>query len=197
MSQQTAHTYILASASPRRKELIKLIGIDPAVVASAVTEDAQTEDPAELVRTLSARKARDVAAHYQNGEYVIGADTCVFTDGKILGKPASHEEARDMVARLSGSTHTVYTGVTVVRCAGDCPSETFVEETDVTVFPMTDAEIDAYAAGEEPMDKAGAYGIQGVFCRYIASLSGDYFNVVGLPLGRLYQTLKHMTGGSL
>lgn len=215
--------FILASASPRRKELIRLIGIDPVIEPSALEEDVQTSDPAELVRKLSAQKAADIASRHHDGEIVIGADTCVYlppesaaAGGEILGKPHTHLEAEEMVRKLQGRTHEVYTGVTIIRCGmleavdtgadasaetvhtGDIMSapvqQTFVEKTAVTVYPMTEEEITLYSLLEEPMDKAGAYAVQGAFSRFIKGLDGDYFNVMGLPLGRLYQELK-ATGG--
>ena len=205
--------FILASVSPRRKELIRLIGIDPVIEPSALEEDVQTSDPAELVRKLSAQKAADIASRHYDGEIVIGADTCVYLPpesvaGEILGKPHTHLEAEEMVRKLQGRTHEVYTGVTIIRCpAADTPEaegtdetirgfapHTFVEKTAVTVYPMTEEEITLYSLLEEPMDKAGAYAVQGAFSRFIKSLDGDYFNVMGLPLGRLYHELK-ATGG--
>ncbi|MBQ6734891.1 MAG: Maf family protein [Lachnospiraceae bacterium] len=227
-SLKLPEVFILASASPRRKELIRLIGIDPKIEPSALKEDVQTSDPAELVRKLSAQKAADIASRHHDGEIVIGADTCVYLPpesvaGEILGKPHTHLEAEEMVRKLQGRTHEVYTGVTIIRCpttvgqtdgdtategdtagkegvsadredAGKASTYSFVEKTSVTVYPMTEEEITLYSLLEEPMDKAGAYAVQGVFSRFIKSLDGDYFNVMGLPLGRLYQELK-ATGG--
>ena len=205
--------YILASASPRRKELIRLLGIDARIVPSTIEEQTDTRDPEQLVLSLSLGKALDVASRFHEDGIGIGADTCVYLpdvlregepcaagEGIILGKPSSEEDARRMLALLSGRTHRVYTGVTLVRITEERePAEaphSFVEETFVTVSPLTKDEIDAYVAGKEPMDKAGAYGIQGEFARFITRISGDYTNVVGLPVGRLYQELKRFTGGT-
>ena len=197
--------YILASASPRRKELIGLLGIDAEIVPSTMEENVVTDDPERLVRELALQKARDVASRFHDGEIVIGADTCVYVGESILGKPKSKDEAMAMLAMLAGNVHRVYTGVAVVKCgentsstASGSPSPQgegrkevyFVEKTDVHVYPMTAEEIFAYVETGEPMDKAGAYGIQGAFCKHIERLEGDYFNVVGLPVGRLYQVLK-------
>lgn len=205
--------YILASASPRRKELIRLIGIDPVIEPSTLEEDVQTSDPAELVRKLSAQKAADIASRHHDGEIVIGADTCVYVPvlrdemhaeagtempaaGEILGKPHTHPGAAEMVRKLQGRTHEVYTGVTIIRCGAALSApHTFVEKTSVTVYPMSEEEITAYSLLEEPMDKAGAYAVQGAFSRFIKSLDGDFFNVMGLPLGRLYQELKRVSAG--
>lgn len=184
--------YILASASPRRKELIGLLGIDAEIVPSTMEENIATDDPERLVRELALQKARDVASGFHDGEIVIGADTCVYVGESILGKPKSKDEAMAMLAMLAGNVHRVYTGVAVVKCGEDKKEVYFVEKTDVHVYPMTAEEIFAYVETGEPMDKAGAYGIQGAFCKHIEKLEGDYFNVVGLPVGRLYQTLKGM-----
>ena len=183
--------YILASASPRRKELIRMIGIDAEIVPSTLAENVITDDPERLVRELALQKARDVASRFSNGEIVIGADTCVYAAESILGKPATKDEAMAMIAMLQGNVHRVYTGVAVVKC-GEGGEVYFVEKTDVHVFPMTAEEIFAYVETGEPMDKAGAYGIQGAFCKFIERIEGDYYNVMGLPVGRLYRTLKEL-----
>lgn len=193
----STHRYLLASASPRRKELIALLPLDAVQMPSGVEETFTSDDPALLVETLSLQKAADVAGRAEKGDVIIGCDTCVYAEGRILGKPATHKEAAEMVRLLSGRTHKVFTGVSVILKGDEEERRTFVEETLVTVYPMSEEEILAYAESDEPMDKAGAYGIQGDFCRYIERIEGDYFNVVGLPIGRLYQTLKQMTGGIL
>ena len=193
----STHRYLLASASPRRKELIALLPLDAVQMPSGVEETFTSDDPVLLVKTLSRQKAEDVAKRAEKGDIIIGCDTCVQAAGKILGKPATHEEAADMIRLLSGRTHRVFTGVCVIVKDDKASPVSFVEETLVTVYPMSEEEILAYAESDEPMDKAGAYGIQGDFCRYIERIEGDYFNVVGLPVGRLYQTLKQMTGGIL
>lgn len=182
---------ILASGSPRRKELLERIGITPVIRPSEVEEMVTSKIPWEVVLMLSAQKAEAVAAVNGTGCVVLGADTVVAADGMILGKPKSHEEAYEMVKRLQGQSHQVYTGVTlIVKEEQETRKTSFYETTEVCVFPMTDEEIRAYADSEEPMDKAGAYGIQGRFAAYIRGISGDYSNVVGLPAGRVYQELK-------
>ena len=184
---------VLASASPRRKELLSQIGIVPEIVPSTIEEVITSSVPEEVVRELSLQKARDVAGRQGCKTCVIGADTVVAADGKILGKPASHEDAYRMISMLEGRTHQVYTGVTLIYCGQNGSTvRTFVEKTDVSVYPMSEQEIKRYADDEEPMDKAGAYGIQGKFAAFIKGIDGDYNNVVGLPVGRVYQELKQM-----
>lgn len=128
---------------------------------------------------------------------MIGADTVVSSEGRILGKPASEEEAEEMIRSLAGKSHQVYTGVTLIwkEPSGETKRSSFAEGTDVFVYPMDEEEIRAYARCGEPMDKAGAYGIQGRFAAYVEKIEGDYSNVVGLPVGRLYQEIKKLTGG--
>jgi septum formation protein len=179
---------ILASASPRRKELLSQI-CDFEVKASQCDENCDISDPCELVCELSRRKARAVAEN--DGNIVIGADTVVAIEGSILGKPRSEQEAKDMLKSLSGKTHSVFTGVTVIR--GD-EEYTFAEKTDVTFYELSDHMIDRYVASGEPMDKAGAYGIQGKGCVLVKGICGDYFNVVGLPVAHLYRVLDKIGG---
>ncbi|WP_312429394.1 Maf family protein [Lacrimispora sp.] len=184
---------VLASASPRRKELLAQIGITPEIVPSTLEEKITTNVPEEAVMELSRQKAVDVASRRQPGTYVIGADTVVAAGGKILGKPVSHEDAYRMISLMEGRTHQVYTGVTLVYCGKSGNKvRTFVEKTDVHLYPMSDGEIRAYADSADPMDKAGAYGIQGKFAAFIKGIDGDYNNVVGLPVGRVYQEIKQM-----
>lgn len=184
---------ILASASPRRRELLGQIGIVPEIIKSEVEEKITTNRPEEAVRELSLLKAEDVAKRCGQGCLVIGADTVVAVNGRILGKPKTHEEAERMITLLEGKTHQVYTGVTLMVCEnGEPVTRTFVEKTEVHVYPMTEEEIRSYASLKEPMDKAGAYGIQGAFASFIKGIDGDYNNVVGLPVGRLYQEMKRL-----
>lgn len=184
---------VLASASPRRKELLAQIGIAPEIVPSTIEEKITTNVPEEAVMELSRQKAEDVASHQQPGTYVIGADTVVAAGGEILGKPDCHEDAYRMIALIEGKTHQVYTGVTLVYCGGHGNKvRTFVERTDVHLYPMSEGEIRTYADSADPMDKAGAYGIQGKFAAFIKGIDGDYNNVVGLPVGRVYQEMKQM-----
>lgn len=180
---------ILASRSPRRVQILKQIGIEAEVQPSTLPEVVSSSSPREVVRLLSLQKARDVAAKQEESAVVIGADTVVAADGRILGKPKSHEAAYIMIRKLQGQTHQVYTGVTVI-CGENTVS--FVECTQVTVAAMTEEEMRSYADSSEPMDKAGGYGIQGLFGRYITRIEGDYNNVVGLPAAHLYQVLREL-----
>lgn len=187
---------ILASASPRRKELLRQIGIRYKVMPSTVEEKITKTLPEEVVQELSYQKAVDVCARLQEqGEddfTVVGADTVVSFMNQIMGKPTDTENARQMLSSLQGNVHQVYTGVTICFKQTGMPSmfHTFYERTDVSMYPMTEGEIEDYVATGEPMDKAGAYAIQGKCAAYIESICGDYNNVVGLPVGRLYQELK-------
>ncbi|WP_176730957.1 Maf family protein [Merdimonas faecis] len=184
--------YILASASPRRKELLSQAGFAFETVPSQVNEIIRKKSPHAIVKDLSFQKAWDV---YQKltpvGKTVIGADTIVVYRGEILGKPAGEEEALDMLSLLAGRTHQVYTGVTLVFSHGGAPViRSFYEKTDVTFYPIDRADLLAYADSKDPLDKAGAYGIQGPFAIHVKKIHGDYNNVVGLPIARLYQELK-------
>ena len=171
--------FILASASPRRKQLLKQAGYAFEIVVSDADESLPAGiTPEKAVRRNAARKAQAVA-ETNPGAVVLGCDTVVAIDGEILGKPQDEAEAKAMLRRLSGNTHTVYSGV----CITDGKKETvFAVATDVTFYALSDRTIDAYAATKEPMDKAGAYGIQGLGCVLVKEISGDYSNVVGLPL---------------
>lgn len=182
---------ILASASPRRRELLAQIGLDFQVLVSEVEEKVNTDIPYLVVEQLSAQKAQAVAQKLEKEEtaLVIGADTIVACDGQILGKPRDKEEAVQMLRKLNGRSHQVYTGVTLIF--GD-KIKTFYEATEVEFYPMTEEEIGAYVETPDPLDKAGAYGIQGFCARYIKGITGDYNNVVGLPVGRLYQEMKRL-----
>ena len=183
---------ILASGSPRRLELLRQIGIRPVVEPSEVDEMCDEKKPDKLVESLALMKARAVAARFSGNELIIGADTVVVSDGRILGKPASHEEAAEMIRSLQGHPHSVYTGVAVIR-ARDGAKRCFAEKTEVFVAPMNEEEILLYAGSEEPMDKAGGYGIQGSFAAFIEGIRGDYFNVMGLPLRKVYLALCELS----
>lgn len=181
---------VLASASPRRKELLEQIGLSFTIEVSSVEEVLTKTVPSEVVMELSAQKAVDVKKNQQDDVIVIGADTIVVhaTAGgeRILGKPKSEEEAFEMLNCLQGNVHQVYTGVTL------CYRKevvSFYECTKVHVYEMTKEQIWNYIKTGEPMDKAGAYGIQGRFAAFVKGIEGDYNNVVGLPIGRVYQEL--------
>lgn len=176
---------ILASQSPRRQELLKLITSDFEIKVSNVDEILPDKImPKEAVMYLSKIKAEPFA---DSDDIVIGADTVVALDGKILGKPKSEENAKEMLKFLSGRTHSVFTGVTL---ASDKKTKTFAVETKVKFFELTNEEIDAYIKTKEPFDKAGAYGIQGYGSLLVEKIDGDYFNVVGLPVSTLARELK-------
>lgn len=206
---------VLASASPRRRELLSQIGLEFTVMPSTKEENAKTTEAGALVQELSRQKAVDIWEQLSgdqgqnpdtdqeqiseetqepnlNGKrqpelLVIGADTVVCCEGKILGKPHSREAAAEMLTALQGRSHEVYTGVTLYS---QSETVTFFECTQVEFYPMTEVEIFEYIDSKEPMDKAGAYGIQGLGARFVKGIRGDYNNVVGLPVGRLYQELK-------
>lgn len=191
---------ILASASPRRRELLAQIGLQFKVIPSNASEETKSTDPAGMVQELSLLKASEVFERLSDKEreksIVIGADTVVALKGQILGKPEDEKDAVRMLSLLQGRTHQVHTGVTLMwqECRGEdlTPrSLTFSEESHVTMYPMSNKEIEGYAATGEPMDKAGAYGIQGICAKWLRKIEGDYYNVVGLPVGRLYQELKN------
>lgn len=175
---------ILASASPRRKELLSQIGVTFEIIKAEKEEHITSSIPTEVVKELSMQKAKEVAAKC-DGSIIIGADTIVAMEGQILGKPKDRADAMRMLRLLQGKKHQVITGVTVLL--GSTKALSFAEVTDVSLYPMTDAQIERYIATGEPMDKAGAYGIQGRFAAYVRGIEGDYNNVVGLPIGRLYQ----------
>lgn len=180
---------ILASASPRRRELLARFGVPFTVDPAAGPElPPPGADPAHIVMALSEAKAIETAARHP-GDLVIGADTIVELGGDILGKPADEADAFRMLRRLSGNEHRVFTGVTLVRGEERLSG---AEMTRVFFRDMTDAEIRAYIATGEPMDKAGAYGYQGVAGLFVERIDGDYFNVVGLPLCRLGRMLDSM-----
>ena len=176
---------ILASGSPRRKELLAQIGITFEIQKAEGEEVITSSVPTEAVKELSLQKAQEVAAKYE-GDVVIGADTVVAAGGQILGKPKDKEDAMRMLRMLQGKDHEVITGVAVLL-KDQQKVINFAEITKVHVFPMTEAQMEAYVESGEPMDKAGAYGIQGKFAAYVSGIEGDYNNVVGLPIGRLYQ----------
>ena len=194
---------ILASGSPRRRELITKIYDKFEVITSDVDETIETESPEELVQQLSKRKAEAVYkkiteenkdnAELPNQDFlVIGADTIVFYDGEVLGKPSDEEEATSMISMLSDRTHQVYTGVSVfAKKASKEILISFAEKTDVSFYNIDKFDIADYVKTGSPMDKAGAYGIQDEFAKHVKKIDGDYNNVVGLPVARLYQELKN------
>lgn len=201
---------ILASASPRRRELLEQIGLTFEVCPARAEEKITKETPEEIVVELAEQKAKEVASMVKiyaetharlvtpQDIMVIGADTVVACPEKegyrILGKPKDEKDAFDMLTMLSGKTHSVYTGVSIVflDASGKAGAHTFYEKTDVTMCEMDEEEIRRYIATGEPMDKAGAYGIQGKCAIYVDKIDGDYNNVVGLPVAAIYRELKKL-----
>lgn len=182
---------ILASSSPRRRELLAQTGLDFLVIPSSCPEEADwTRTPQEVAMQLAKQKADDVAAKIREKAIVIGADTIVVKDG-ILGKPKDENEARQMLQKLQGETHEVITGLCLVEALEGKSVSTF-ERTLVRMAPLSQEEIDSYVETKEPMDKAGGYGIQGKAALFIQEIQGCYFNVVGLPLHRLWKLLKKL-----
>lgn len=183
---------ILASGSPRRKELLGLLGVEFQIITSNKEEIITSTDPEEVVKELSVMKAEDVAKNAEGPAVILGADTVVSYQGQILGKPKDKEDAIRMITSFAGDVHQVYTGVCIIRKEADGTKKTisFAESTKVTTYPMTEEEIVRYVDSGEPMDKAGAYAIQGLFAPYIKEISGDYYNIVGFPIARIYQCLK-------
>lgn len=189
---------ILASGSERRRELLSMCGYEYEIVVSNADEHIAADDPAEYVRALAVRKAAEVFERLTGaggrfggrGEElaVLGADTVVWLDGRIIGKPKDEADAVHILTLLSGRTHRVFTGVAVVTAAG---CETEVSETEVTFEELTGEEIEKYVQSGEPMDKAGAYGIQGPFGMFVKEVRGNYFTVIGLPLPTAYRLLKN------
>ena len=187
---RTMKEIILASQSPRRRELLGRLLTDFQVMVDDAEEvRIPGEQPEEMVQRLALMKAKNVAEKSGTKGLVIGADTVVTFDGKALGKPKDEEEAFSMLSQLSGREHTVFTGVAVV-CGETGKTITIAEGTKVRFRDLTEEEIHAYIASGEPMDKAGAYGIQELGALMISGICGDYFNVVGLPLCRLGTLLK-------
>ena len=216
MMSQTIQ-FVLASQSPRRKELLQRLGISFQVITSATDERVSSSDPAMVTSVLANRKAMAVAEGLlcqggtlwmrqpliEQGTFrigpadkaiVIGADTVVVIDGQIIGKPGSVVEARKMMHLLQGRTHEVYTGVAILTLQDGHQDRgrTFHDKTIVHVGELDEIELEEYITSSEPYDKAGGYGIQGEFAKYITGIEGDYYNVVGLPINKLYQELKKL-----
>ena len=178
---------VLASQSPRRIELIRYLGLEPKIYPSGADESSQEKDPALLTQRLAFLKAEEVQRQFDRETLIIGADTVVYDGERILCKPKTEEEAYLMLSGLSGRTHAVYTGVCLLY--GE-KKMGFCEKTLMHIAKMTEEEIRGYLAIGESMDKAGSYNIQGPFSRFVKGIEGDYYNVMGLPIARLYQSLK-------
>lgn len=184
--------YILASQSPRRRELLGKLGIAFLVEPAAGEEVPSGDTPEEIVQGLAVSKAKEIAARHadEKDTVVIGADTVVVCDGRILGKPRDRQEMAEMIRHLQGRAHEVYTGVALCcETAGGSVCHCFAECTKVHFYPMSEAQIDWYAARSDGLDKAGGYGIQSDAAVYIKGIEGDYQNVVGLPIARLYHEM--------
>ncbi len=188
--------FILASASPRRKELLEQIGMEFEIIPACGEEQINGTLPWDVVQNLSRQKAEEIAkkrASEQIPELIIGADTVVAWENQILGKPKDEKDAYRMISLLQGRTHKVYTGVTfILREGGNTRVRSFYEETEVAMYPMTESERRYYVETKEPLDKAGGYGIQGKCAVFIEKINGDYNNVVGLPVARIYRELLQM-----
>ena len=177
---------ILASASPRRKEILELADLKFDVMPSDVQEITTKTAPNEVVMELASIKAKDIYKKSEKQSMIVGADTVVAYQGQILGKPTDEADAKRMLTMLSGQTHEVYTGVCIIE---DGKTKTFYEETKVTFYEISDEQIDHYIKTGEPMDKAGSYGIQGKAAVFIKGIEGDYYNVVGFPIARFLQEI--------
>lgn len=186
---------ILASASPRRKELLTQIGVKFEIMISDKETDIDSTDPIKACEKQAMQKALDIeekaALKYKEDYIIIAADTIVALEDSILGKPKDKEDARLMLERISGKKHKVYTAVCVFNSRLKT-HKSFVEETAVEVAELSKEDIDFYLSDDEAYDKAGAYAIQGLFSRYIVGIEGDYYNVMGLPVGRVYR--EHLAG---
>lgn len=191
--------YILASKSPRRKEILTKLGIQFEIIPAEGEEIITSTDPATVVEELSSQKAQEVYDRMSAGEdnpiIIIGSDTVVAKSGEILGKPKDKDDAFRMLKMLSGASHSVFTGVTVIYASEDVMKQiTFHDETKVFMYDIPDEEIWSMIDSGEPMDKAGAYAIQGLAGKFIYRIEGDYDNVVGLPGAKLYKCIKDEVG---
>ena len=201
--------WILASASPRRQELLRYLIPEFDIMTSSLDEQAEFVSPEQYVMDLSYSKANDISSSLLNNiSYfndkitdqfvIIGADTIVFHNGIVLGKPKDPADACSMLRSLSSQTHEVYTGVTFIKLshtnAYSPIAHSFYECTKVRVSPLSEVEISTYVHTNDPLDKAGSYGIQGIFSKHICGIDGDYFNAVGFPVHRIYEELKLFSG---
>lgn len=187
---------ILASASPRRKELLEQIGMDFEVMVCGGEAPTETMIPEEVVKEHALQKMKAVLAHLEEMDrkddvIILSADTVVSYDNQILEKPKDEQDAQNMLAMLQGNTHQVYTGVALYDYLSK-KKKVFAQKTEVSFYPMTEEEIASYISTKEPMDKAGSYGIQGIGGKFVREIRGDYNNVVGLPIARIYQEIKWM-----
>lgn len=190
MKKNQHRSIILASSSPRRKELLAGLGLEFTVISSDVSEEVENNcSPAEMVKLLAQRKAEAVARQIDQG-LVIGADTIVVLEGEVLGKPRDKIDAFSMLTRLQGREHKVYSGISIVDAKTN-EYETGFQSTTVRMRSLNDLEVTQYIATDEPMDKAGAYAIQGLGATLVEGINGDYFTVVGLPLALTAKYLRN------
>lgn len=186
---------ILASASPRRKEILERLSVKFEVMVADIDEDVPDREPSNYVCAIAKKKAKAIAGKLTDKDkknlIILAADTIVYCD-KILGKPHNKDEAEGMLRMMSGKTHQVYTGVAIISYdkSGEAECFEFADKTDVTMWDLSDYEIDSYIASGEGADKAGGYAIQGQAAWFIKKINGDYYNVVGLPISRVHQELK-------
>ena len=197
---------ILASKSPRRKEILENLGVEFEIIVSEADEDSDEKDPARLVKELALRKGRAVADHVkkenilQNDDiYIISSDTVVATAGEnaeILGKPKDLDDAKRMLRLLEGKSHFVHSGIAIIKLSvgGEIIEAADTESTAVEFLSMSESEIDFYVNNEKVLDKAGAYAIQGIASAWIRKIDGDYFNVVGLPTCKMFRLFKEKFG---
>jgi septum formation protein len=185
----STYKVVLASASPRRREILSLLSIKSEIRVSDVAEPITDEDPALQAMKHARNKFLEISQNAGKDEFIIAADTIVVLDGRILGKPRDEAEAQEFLRALSGNTHTVISGI----CVGTCRNLQCAYESTVVQFArLSDAEIADYILTLEPLDKAGAYGIQGFGSQFITRLEGCYFNVMGFPVRKFYETLQSM-----
>jgi septum formation protein len=186
---------ILASGSPRRREILEQVGIPFTVMASNKEEIITESEPINIVKGLASMKANDISDQVSGEVVIIGCDTIVAHNNAIMGKPKDEEDAKRMLSQLQNDSHEVYTGVSVIVKTMEEDGSildkeiNFAVETKVYINPMSSKQIEDYVATKEPMDKAGAYAVQGKFAKHIRKLDGDYYNVVGLPISKLYNVL--------
>lgn len=181
---------ILASSSPRRKEILNQVSVKFDIIPSLCDEVITKSNPSEIVEELASQKAEEVAKKITYDSVIIGADTIVAVNNKILGKPKNKDEAFEMVKMIQNNYHNVYTGVClIIKSENYYKKIVFHEKTEVSLYQMTDEQIWDYISTDEPMDKAGAYAIQGKFAIYIKAINGDYNTIVGLPISKIYNTL--------
>ncbi len=184
---------VLASASPRRKEILEQIGLSFDIIPSTCSEVITKNIPKDIVEELACQKAQEIFEKVGESSIVIGADTIVVSNNKIMGKPKDEEDAFNMLNELQANTHVVYTGVCVFVKENELIKKlVFSEATNVSMYPISKKQILDYIATKEPMDKAGAYAVQGKFAIYIKKIDGDYNNVVGLPIARLYNEMLNI-----